>query len=185
MLVKKAKENLNSFESDQQTSPASIQITRNKNPSTGFLSYAREITWLMFILFKLLPKSKIYNTLFFCLGPLVWIQSILLMLRFFHTIGLGAVDYEMVDSAVRKKSSKARGTYKVYSDKGRFSIAKNTSISGTTSAVRRWKKIYAHINETTICGFKKRYEAQIKDGIHQKDLRRQLSSINSEHVRVY
>ena len=44
MLVKKAKENLNSFESDQQTSTASIQITRNKNPSTGFLSYAREIT---------------------------------------------------------------------------------------------------------------------------------------------
>ena len=107
------------------------------------------------------------------------------MLRFFHTIGLGAVDYEMVDSVVRKKSSKARGTYKVYSDKGRFSTAKNTSISGTTSAVRRGKKIYAHINETTICGFKKRYEAQIKDGIHQKDLRRQLSSINSEDVRVY
>ena len=62
MLVKKAKENLNSSESDQQTSTASIQITRNKNPSTGFLSYAREITWLMFILLKLLPKSKIYNT---------------------------------------------------------------------------------------------------------------------------
>ena len=46
----------------------------------------------------------------------------LLMLRFFHTAGLEAVDDEMVDSAVRKKPSEARGTYKVYSDKDRFSI---------------------------------------------------------------
>ena len=39
-----------------------------------------------------------------------------------YTIGLGAVDYEMVDSAVRKKPNKARGSYKVYSDKDHFSI---------------------------------------------------------------
>ena len=50
------------------------------------------------------------------------------MLRFFHTIDLEAVDYEMVDSAVRKKSSKARGTYKAYSDEDRFSVGKNASI---------------------------------------------------------
>ena len=35
---------------------------------------------------------------FFCLAPFVQIQFILLMLRFFCTIALGAVDYEMVDS---------------------------------------------------------------------------------------
>ena len=45
-----------------------------------------------------------------------------------YTIGLGAVDYEMVDSAVRKKPNKARGSYKVYSDKDHFSIGKNASI---------------------------------------------------------
>ena len=45
-----------------------------------------------------------------------------------YTIGLGAVDYEMVDSAVRKKPNKARGSCKVYSDKDRFSIGKNASI---------------------------------------------------------
>ena len=39
MLVKKkAKENLNSSESDQQTSIASSQIKTNKDPSTGFLT---------------------------------------------------------------------------------------------------------------------------------------------------
>ena len=36
MLVKKAKENLNSSESDQQNSTAFTQIMTNKDPSTGF-----------------------------------------------------------------------------------------------------------------------------------------------------
>ena len=90
------------------------------------------------------------------------------MLRFFRTIGLGAVDYEMVDSDVRKEPSKARGTYKVYSDKDRFSTGKNASIYGVASTVRRWKKIYPHINESTVREFKKHYEAQIKDEIPKK-----------------
>ena len=77
------------------------------------------------------------------------------MLRFFYTIGLGAVDYKMVYSTERKKPSKARGTYKVYSDRDRFSIGKNEIINGTASIVRRWKKIYPHINESTVRGFKK------------------------------
>ena len=57
-----------------------------------------------------------------------------------YTIGLGAVDYEMVDSAVRKKPNKARGSYKVYSDKDRFSIGKNASIYGTASTVRNGRR---------------------------------------------
>ena len=85
-----------------------------------------------------------------------------------YTIGLGAVDYEMVDSAVRKKPNKAHGSYKVYSDKDRFSIGKNASIYGTASAVRKWKKTYPHINESTVRGFKKRYEAQIRDENRKK-----------------
>ena len=81
---------------------------------------------------------------------------------------MGAVDYEMVDSTVRKKPSKARGTYKVYSDKDRFSIGKNGRIYGIASTVRRWKKIYPHINENMVCGFKKRYQAEINDKIPKK-----------------
>ena len=88
------------------------------------------------------------------------------MLSFFHRFGLGAVDYKIVDSPLHKKSSKAPVTYKVYSNKDRFSIGKKASIYGTTSTVWWWKKIYAHINETKIRGFKKRYEAQIKYEIH-------------------
>ena len=80
-----------------------------------------------------------------------------------YTIGLEAADYEMVDSAVRKKTNKARGSYKVYSNKESFSIGKNASIYGTAPTVRKWKKTYLHINESTVRGFKKRYEAQIRD----------------------
>ena len=43
MLVKKAKENLNWYESDQQTSTASTQITTYKDPSTGFPRQERGI----------------------------------------------------------------------------------------------------------------------------------------------
>ena len=35
------------------------------------------------------------------------------------------------------------------------------------STVRRWK-IYPHINESAVRGFKQRYEAQIKDEIRKK-----------------
>ena len=63
-----------------------------------------------------------------------------------YAIGLGAVNYEMVDSAVWKKPNKACGSYKVYSDKDRFSIGINASIYGTASTVRKWKKTYPHIN---------------------------------------
>ena len=81
---------------------------------------------------------------------------------------MGTVDYEMVDSAVRKKPNKARGSYKVYSDKDHFSIGKNASIYGTASTVRKWKKTYPHINESTVRGFKKRYEAQIRNENRKK-----------------
>ena len=67
---------------------------------------------------------------------------------------MGAVDYEMVYSAIRKKPSKARGSYKVYTEKDRFSIGKNASIYGTAYAVRKWKKTYPRINESTVRGLR-------------------------------
>ena len=56
----------------------------------------------------------------------------------------------MVDSAERKKRSKACGTYKFTLIK----TIKKCKRYGTTSTVRRWKKIYPHINESTVSGFK-------------------------------
>ena len=57
----------------------------------------------------------------------------------------------MVDSAVRKKPSKARGTYRVYSDEDRFSIGKMQAFTvPPLHDGKRWKKIYPHINESTV-----------------------------------
>ena len=36
------------------------------------------------------------------------------------------------------------------------------------SAVRKWKKDYPQVNKSTICGFKKRYEAQINEERQKK-----------------
>ena len=85
-----------------------------------------------------------------------------------HFINVKVFSHKMVDSTVRKKTSKVCSTYKVYSDKDRFSIGKNVSNCGTASTVRRWEKINLYINEARVCGFKKRYEAQTKDEISKK-----------------
>ena len=67
-----------------------------------------------------------------------WIPFI--NVKVFHITGLGAVDYEMVDSSVRKTLSKARGTYKVYSSKDRFPIGKSASIYGFKDlSAYKWK----------------------------------------------
>ena len=46
-------------------------------------------------------------------------------------------------------------------------------------------KIYPHINESMVCGFKKCYEAQIEDEIPKKKPPKQISSANSEDVCAY
>ena len=47
-------------------------------------------------------------------------------------------------------------------------IGKHASIHGTASAVRKWKKDYPQVNESTMRGFKKRYEAQINEERQKK-----------------
>ena len=82
---------------------------------------------------------------------------------------MGNVDYEKVTSNIRKEQTKkSRGLYKSYFAKDRFLIGKHASIHGTASAVRKWKKDYPQVNESTIRGFKKRYEAQINEETQKK-----------------
>lgn len=71
----------------------------------------------------------------------------------------------MVDSAARKKPSKKRGSYENYSSKDRFLMGKNASIYGIASKIRKWKKAYPNLNESTVRGFKQRYETQISEAI--------------------
>ena len=78
------------------------------------------------------------------------------------------MDHAKVDASVRKKLKQSRGSYKAYSDKDRFSIGKDASMYGPASTTRKWKKTYPNLNESTVRGFKKRYEAHINDADRKK-----------------
>ena len=79
----------------------------------------------------------------------------------------------MVASVAVKKclrqTSKA-GPHKVYTDKDRYSIGKHASCHGVATSVRGWKKTYPNLNESTVLGFKKRYEAKLKNVSPKKKL---------------
>ena len=79
----------------------------------------------------------------------------------------------MVASVAVKKclrqTSKA-GPHKVYTDKDRYSIGKHASCHGVATSVRAWKKTYPNLNESTVLGFKKRYEAKLKNVSPKKKL---------------
>ena len=71
----------------------------------------------------------------------------------------------MASVAVKKclRQTSKRGAYKVYTDKDRYSIGKYASCHGVAASVRAWKKTYPNLNESTVRGFKKRYEAKLKE----------------------
>ena len=81
---------------------------------------------------------------------------------------MGVVDHETVDASVRKKLNQSSGSHQAYSDKDRFLIGKDASIYGPSSATRKWNKTYPNLNESTVRGFRKGYEAQIKDAHRKK-----------------
>ena len=68
---------------------------------------------------------------------------------------------------MRKKLKQSRASYQAYSDKDRFLIEKDASIYVPSSATRKWKKTYSNLHESTVRGFRKCREAQIKD-VHRK-----------------
>ena len=71
----------------------------------------------------------------------------------------------MASVAVKKclRQTSKRGAYKVYTEKDRYSTGKYASCHGVATSVRAWKKTNPNLNESTLCGFKKRYEAKLKE----------------------
>ena len=67
--------------------------------------------------------------------------------------GFGEVDFAVVSVA-----------HTIYTDKDRYSIGKYASCHGVAASVRAWKKTYRDLNESTVRGFKKLYEAKLKEG---------------------
>ena len=53
-------------------------------------------------------------------------------------------------------------------DQRNWTMKSNNEFELQSPTVRRWKKIYLHVNESAVCRFKKCYEAQIKDKINKK-----------------
>ena len=55
------------------------------------------------------------------------------------------------------------GAYKVYTNKDGYSVGKYASCHVVATSVRAWRKAYPNLNENTMRGFKKRYEAKLKE----------------------
>ena len=76
----------------------------------------------------------------------------------------GQIDFEAVqnDAETTIQSKKKRGAYVVYKPKERFEIGKYAVENGTSKAVPRCKSRFPLLKESTVRGFKSKYENEIK-----------------------
>ena len=83
---------------------------------------------------------------------------------------LGQIDFEAVQNEVEAtiQSKKKRGTYVVYTPKERFEIVKYAVENGTSKVVSRYKSRFPSLKESTVRGFKSKYENEIKIAAIQK-----------------
>ena len=83
---------------------------------------------------------------------------------------LGQIDFEAVqnefDTTIQFK--KKRGAYVVYTPKERFEIGKYAVENGTSKAAFRYKSRFTLLKESTIRGFKSKYQNEIKIAAIQK-----------------
>ena len=77
---------------------------------------------------------------------------------------LGQIDFEAVQNEVETtiQSKKKRGTYVVYTPKKCFEIGKYAVENGTSKAASRYKSRFPSLKESTVRGFKSKYESEIK-----------------------
>ena len=74
---------------------------------------------------------------------------------------MGQVDFDQIEESIQSDSkTNGRGKYKQYCGKDRFIIRKYASEMGPAVAVRRFKKDFANISESTVRVFCKRYEKE-------------------------
>ena len=89
---------------------------------------------------------------------------------------LGQIDFEDVqnEDETTIQFKKKRGAYVVYTPKERFGIGKYVVENGTTKAVSRYKSRFPSLKESTISGFKLKYENGIKIAAIQKRQRSEV-----------
>ena len=76
--------------------------------------------------------------------------------------GLGIVDHERVLDAIAETTD-SRGKYHIYTPEIRFKIGKFASESNSSAtAVRKFRDRYPNMNESTVRGFRIKYEHMVK-----------------------
>ena len=79
---------------------------------------------------------------------------------------------------------KNRKSYFRWTDKDRHSIGKYALEHGNTAAVRKFKSKFSHLNESTVCSFKKKVEGKIKrTSKERRELKQQISKYSSPTSR--
>ena len=79
-----------------------------------------------------------------------------------NKFGLGIVDHERVLDAIAETTD-SRGKYHIYTPEIRFKIGKFASESNSSAAaVRKFRDRYPNMNESTVRGFRKKYEHMLK-----------------------
>ena len=64
-----------------------------------------------------------------------------------------------VQNSPKTPASVTRGKYITYSSRDRADIGKYCSQHGPASTVRNYKEMFPNLNESTVCGMKKKYES--------------------------
>ena len=79
---------------------------------------------------------------------------------------------------------KNRKSYFRWTDKDRHSIGKYASEHGNTAAARKFKSKFSHLNESTVCSFKKKVEGEIKKtSKERREPKQQISKYSSSTGR--
>ena len=88
--------------------------------------------------------------------------------------GLGLVDFNTVQVFVQNIVPKRKNKYAKYSDKDRYLIGKyGSEVGAAAAAVRKFKKQYPILNESTVRGMMKKYVDLLKkdvDGISKREI---------------
>ena len=78
--------------------------------------------------------------------------------------GLGKVDLIAVENSIGECKSKRKKNYTKYSDEARYAIGKYASENGASATCKRFKLTYPELKESTVRGFKQRYEKLLQQG---------------------
>ena len=80
---------------------------------------------------------------------------------------MGLNDFQNVQNAVNSIDNK-RGDYRKYTDEEQYMIGKYASENGATFTVRKYKKQFQKLNESTARSMKQKYEDERKRAVHEK-----------------